>query len=88
MRLHISDLFLLSKTKTQVTVGLKYSLSRELQRFCINQVVQEFTAHIAVHDRQVRWEEFICPTPSIQIMIATTVLGTGIDIADVKRVVA
>jgi len=49
--------------------------------------VQEFTARVASHDRKLRWEEFIRPDSRIRIMVATTVIGTGINIADIKRVV-
>ncbi|KIV98313.1 uncharacterized protein PV09_09841 [Verruconis gallopava] len=51
------------------------------------QIIQEFTARVAVHDRKVRYEEFVKPESTIRIMVATAVLGTGVNIADVQRVV-
>jgi hypothetical protein len=53
----------------------------------VTDIIQEFTARVAIHDRTVRWEKFVRPDSPIRIIIATTVLGTGVNISDIDRVV-
>jgi superfamily II DNA helicase RecQ len=50
-------------------------------------VVSTFTARLSENDRNKRYAEFLKEDSIIRIMIATTSLGTGINVPDVSRVV-
>jgi superfamily II DNA helicase RecQ len=65
----------------------RYSYNRYSGALCVFDVIQEFTADVAEHDQVLRYQEFIKPTSKIRIMIATTLLGTGMNMPDVERVV-
>jgi hypothetical protein len=77
---------LVQKT-SNVQAGLQYGTDVEDARHCVFNVVEEFTSHVAAFDQKARYEEFIKPDSKIRIMVATTLLGTGINISDVEQAV-
>lgn len=76
---------LLDKTISQPS-GQQYTIARE-KVFCVYDIVQTFTAHVSEYDRDLRYTEFKKPSSATRIMIVTTSLGMGVNIADVEQVV-
>jgi superfamily II DNA helicase RecQ len=74
---------LLSKT-AGCTVG--YSTDPSSAN-CVTEIVEEYTSRVSAYDRKRRYKEFKEPTSKIRIMVATTSLGMGVNVADVERTV-
>lgn len=55
--------------------------------FDVFNIIETFTSHVSKYDQDNRYEQFRKEGSEIRIMVATTSLGTGINIPDVEVVV-
>jgi len=55
--------------------------------YCVSNIVETYTSQVSKFDRDMRYTEFKKLDSSIRIMVATTALGMGVNVADVERVV-
>jgi superfamily II DNA/RNA helicase len=77
---------LLSYSRTNMSLQ-QYNVSTDDRQYYISNVVEEFTSHIALYDHEMRYIEFLNLDSSVRIMVTTNILGTGMNIPDVERVV-
>ncbi|KAN0072965.1 hypothetical protein V8E54_009079 [Elaphomyces granulatus] len=73
--------------KTSDAAGKQYTTDSTSKTYCVSTIIEEFTAHVSLYDRDIRYNEFKMPSSLIRIMLATTSLGMGINISDVDGVV-
>ncbi|OXV10267.1 hypothetical protein Egran_01973 [Elaphomyces granulatus] len=73
--------------KTSDAAGKQYTTDSTNEAYCVSTIIEEFTAHVSLYDRDIRYNEFKMPSSLIRIMLATTSLGMGINISDVDGVV-
>lgn len=71
---------LLSKTATSTSE--RYT-ERGDGPYSVYNVVHTFTSHVSGYDQDVRFDEFKTSSSIIRIMVATTSLGMGINVADI-----
>ncbi|KAE9961472.1 hypothetical protein EG328_002905 [Venturia inaequalis] len=64
----------------------QYSTNPSDGRFCVYNIIETYTAYVAEHDRNRRYDRFKQPGSDIRIIFATTSLGMGINVPDVARV--
>jgi hypothetical protein len=64
-------------------VSQRYTTDEADPQLCVYNVVQEFTAHVAAFDQKTRFTEFEKPNSITRVMVATTILGTGINVPDI-----
>jgi type I site-specific restriction endonuclease len=53
----------------------------------VENIIEKFTGHIAEHNQDIRYKEFLKSDSIIRIIVATNLLGTGINMPDIDRVV-
>ncbi|KAE9980266.1 hypothetical protein EG327_006653 [Venturia inaequalis] len=70
-----------------VGIHEKYTTNRLDEQFCVQDIIETYTAHVAEHDRELRYNQFKRLDSKIRIIFATTSLGMGINVSDVSRVV-
>jgi len=64
----------------------QYTTDSTNKAYCVSMIIEEFTAHVSLYDRDKRYNEFKMPSSVIRIMLATTSLGMGINVSDVDGV--
>jgi superfamily II DNA or RNA helicase len=65
----------------------QYSQNPDERQYCVENIIEEFTGHVAEHDQDIRYKEFLKSDSIIRIMVATNLLGTGMNMPDIDRVV-
>jgi superfamily II DNA/RNA helicase len=65
----------------------KYSRDPNDGKLCVHNVVEFVAAWLNPYDMKKRYDEFTKPFSKHRVMIATTVLGMGVNIEDVEVVV-
>jgi hypothetical protein len=53
----------------------------------VENIIEKFTGHIAEHNQDIRYKEFLKLDSIIRIIVATNLLRTRINILDIDRVV-
>ena len=56
--------------KTSDAAGKQYTT--DSTNDCVSTIIEEFTAHVSLYDRDIRYNEFKMPSSLIRIMLATT----------------
>lgn len=64
----------------------RYNDTRD-SAYNVQLIVQIYHANVPAYDQEIRYKEFAKSTAITRIMVATTSLGMGINIPDVKRVI-
>jgi hypothetical protein len=67
--------------------GLRYSTNPNDEELCVHNVVEFVAAWVNPYDMKKRYDEFTKPLSKHRVMIATTVLGMGVNIEDVEVIV-
>jgi superfamily II DNA helicase RecQ len=67
--------------------GQKYVAGGDNPTLDVFNIVQTFTSHVSIHDQDKRYREFLKSDAKIRIMVATTTLGTGVNVHDVARII-
>jgi superfamily II DNA helicase RecQ len=71
----------------ELPLGQRFVAGRDNPALDVFNIVSIFTARVSTHDQNKRYNEFLKPDSLIRIMVATTTLGTGVNVPDVARVV-
>lgn len=64
-----------------------YSRNITNKTYDVNEIVQIYNSRVSEEDQTKRFAEFMKPTSNIRIMVATTSMGMGVNVPDVKRTV-
>ena len=67
--------------------GQKYVAGGDNPSLDVLHIVQTFTSHVSIHDQNKRYREFLKSDSNIRIMVATTTLGTGVNVHDVSQII-
>jgi Helicase conserved C-terminal domain/DEAD/DEAH box helicase len=65
----------------------RYSQDNENPSLNVYNIITTYNSDVCEYDQSVRYAEFLKPSSSIRIIIATTSLGMGVNVPDVERVV-
>lgn len=77
---------LLSKNATVSSDFERYTETGE-DAYSVYTIVGTFTSHVSSYDQDIRFDEFKKTSSKIRIMVATTSLGMGINVPDIKCIV-
>lgn len=89
-RIHYASVWIMEtlvRLSSDFPPDARYTTEKSAGPRCVINAVRVFTATSSQYDRDTIFAEFMSPSSQIRVIIATTVLGMGINIADVDRVV-